>query len=577
MEDNEGNEVVFNRTRTYKKYSSGIKKVPNSEDLEIHKSDLSTNNDISILEPKKYVETHLPFSLKDYFLFDGERLLEWFSGDSEEVKTAIEQLSQKDLVGNVKSRTQTQKENLREALDKLNAQLADFIKQKDNLDKGYEKDKEELKKNNARIDELTKQKEDNEKIRDSTNGNPNDLLEEINDYEKDIKDREKEVEDLTNNHMKYLLNNFSSVLGHSALKNFVKKYDEKLEEPNIIKYPIKNTQEVLEFLDFLIEDKKCICGSDLIEGTSAFKNLNDLKEDILNLGTFNNSILNDKIQAYLQKYPLDLNKVIDDYWENDERIKGIIDTKTSLLSNKQEKYDSIIKDIDLDEVNNIIKTNKRLIMNLEVKNTPLQENIDEYPEKLAKIESQINQVKANGETEQLIQKKIDFCENIIKYCKYIEEELGLRLHKHIEKAVNEEFQSIYNGDGSRNKYKKIIIDKSFNISIKKVDGELNTSLDPSSGAQLAVALAFITAINSSSGYKLPQIMDTSLGRWGNRLRRNFSKTLPDYLENHQMVFLFLDSEYTGEFKEKISKYVGKEYLLEDNGRNDTYVTEIIQT
>ena len=113
--------------------------------------------------------------------------------------------------------------------------------------------------------------------------------------------------------------------------------------------------------------------------------------------------------------------------------------------------------------------------------------------------------------------------------------------------------------------------------VEKVDGELNTSLDPSSGAQLAVALAFITAINSSSGYKLPQIMDTSLGRWGNRLRRNFSKTLPDYLENHQMGFLFLDSEYTGEFKEKISKYVGKEYLLEDNGRNDTYVTEIIQT
>ena len=68
-------------------------------------------------------------------------------------------------------------------------------------------------------------------------------------------------------------------------------------------------------------------------------------------------------------------------------------------------------------------------------------------------------------------------------------------------------------------------------------------------------------------------MDTSLGRWGKRLRNNFSKILPDYLEKNQMVFLFLDSEYDGPFKEKISDYVGKEYELDYGSENTTIIIE----
>ena len=64
-------------------------------------------------------------------------------------------------------------------------------------------------------------------------------------------------------------------------------------------------------------------------------------------------------------------------------------------------------------------------------------------------------------------------------------------------------------------------------------------------------------------------MDTSLGRWDNTLRRNFALTLPKYLENVQMVFLFLDSEFNDEFEELIQDYIGEKHILIRENNNET--------
>lgn len=98
MEDNEGNDIIFHRSRRYRRANKRINKVPNDEEFIIYKSNPITGNEERILDTNKYIETHLPHSLKEYFLFDGERLLEWFSGDTNAVKKAIERLSQYDLI-----------------------------------------------------------------------------------------------------------------------------------------------------------------------------------------------------------------------------------------------------------------------------------------------------------------------------------------------------------------------------------------------------------------------------------------------------------------------------------------------
>ena len=143
------------------------------------------------------------------------------------------------------------------------------------------------------------------------------------------------------------------------------------------------------------------------------------------------------------------------------------------------------------------------------------------------------------------------------------------IHKDLERIVNEEFQSIYNGDGNRGKYKQIHIDESLTLTFEEYDGVISSSTDPSSGTQLALAISFITAINKSSAYKIPQIMDTSLGKWDNTLRRNFALALPKYLDDIQMVFLFLDSEFNEEFEEITGSYIGEKHILIRENENET--------
>ena len=124
-------------------------------------------------------------------------------------------------------------------------------------------------------------------------------------------------------------------------------------------------------------------------------------------------------------------------------------------------------------------------------------------------------------------------------------------------------------DGTKQIFDKMKIVDAVLAAFEEVDGVESSSSDPSSGTQLALAVSYITAINTSSGFQLPQIMDTSLGRWDNTLRRNFALTLPEYLENVQMVFLFLDSEFNDEFEDLIQDYIGEKHILIRENNNET--------
>jgi DNA sulfur modification protein DndD len=193
---------------------------------------------------------------------------------------------------------------------------------------------------------------------------------------------------------------------------------------------------------------------------------------------------------------------------------------------------------------------------------------------MQRIERESKLSKNNHGDEKELSDKIDFCDNIIEHCEFLKAELGRKVHKTIEESVNNQFKKIYNGDGTRNKYDAVLIDEKFNISLRETDGEEVTSINPSSGAQLAVALSFITSINSSTKFKLPQIMDTSIGRWGHRLRRNFAEVMPHLLDNNQLVFLLLDSENSFEFHENISDNIGKEYELQYVTKDETTIIDV---
>jgi len=579
MEDNEGNDIIFTRKQKYKKTSTGKMHKEGKDDFKALKK--TPINDIPLGDPKAYRETRLPDRLQEYFLFDGERLLEWFKGDTNTVKTEIEKLSQSNLIQKTIERTQTQKEELNKDLTKLNKELAELNEEKEKLISTNKEDLDELEKNKECIEKLTGKNEELEGELEPEGEDPEKLLGEIKGLEKDIEFNESHLNELKENHLGFLLDNFSRVLSYDLLKTFRNR---KMEE-NSIDIDLKNDEKHIysissKDIDFILNRKKCMCGHDLNDNDLAINLLSKIREDVIKIE--NNSKLTDIIKDLINDsndiindMPTNFEDKVSEYWTKVNKLDEHLDTKNELLEIKNKSYGQLQEDVDNEkEIRDKIKNNSKLIEGLKEKNVILHKNINEFEPEMQRIERESQLSKNNYGDEKELSDKIDFCDKIIEHCELLKDELGRKIHKSIENSVNEQFKKIYNGDGTRNKYESVLIDEKFNISLRETDGEIVTSINPSSGAQLAVALSFITSINSSTEFKLPQIMDTSMGRWGNRLRRNFAEVMPHLLDNNQLVFLLLDSENSAEFHERISVNIGKEYELEFVTKDETTIIDV---
>ncbi len=566
MENNEGKEVLFKREQRFVKRSNGMRKVYNPKfSIEIINK---KGKNKKITDPEKYRETHLPDGLQQYFLFDGEQLLKWLKKDPKSLKDAVDKLSQFDLVGKVKENTETQRDNLTDKLTELSYEKGKYIKEKNKLEDAINEDKRKLKELNKEITEL----ENNEKVLNSfimdKGGDPAALKKELDLFEEILEKYGNDLNELKQKRLDYLLKNFYLILGHSFLRDLEQFKDDSIDVNQEYEFNIS-----IDDIDHLLNDKKCICGCDLSEDDEHVNSLLKFKNKLIEISKrppeemeFKN-ILKES-ENIINDFPVDFKEDMRNHYQKISDMESSIKTQTELKDEKQEKYDVLLEDKIPEKKEKLDRTTK-LLNDYREQRVLLEKNIETLEEelKIAKMNIGIDETKDDIVSE--IQNKISFCDKIIESCIKIEDKFGKMIHKDLERIVNEEFQSIYNGDGNRGKYKQIHIDESLTLTFEEYDGVISSSTDPSSGTQLALAISFITAINKSSAYKIPQIMDTSLGKWDNTLRRNFALALPKYLDDIQMVFLFLDSEFNEEFEEITGSYIGEKHILIRENENET--------
>ena len=558
MENNVGQTINFKRVQKYAKIKNKIKSVGDSKFTAYEPTD---SNDEDINDPNSYRETILPKSLQEYFLFDGERLLEWFENDSEAVKKAIERLSQLDLITNVKKRTKLRISDLEDELKVLNPQKAKFIEEKQNLLKQRDEDDKRISKNKKLIEDYNKQIDKDKDLISDLGEDPAKLLKEIDELKMDIAQWEKQKKSVNKEHTKSLIKDIPLVLGSSLLEDNI--INRKIKKDNEMNFSFDSND-----IDEILNRKKCICGHDIHDDDQSYKILLELRDKIIENETNSRAVkkfnsLIDKSNSIIDKFP-NVGDLISDYAEKIAEIDETISDKNIKLKNKRLKYgelDEKYKNLNKKELDDDIKRLEKLIDSCKRKIWNAEMNLSKYPSKLSEVNKKIKIEENKSEQETEIHEKIELCNEVIITCDLLYGKVKKDIHERLVKEVNNEFKNIYNGDGERNKYKRIIINDSFDIQFEELDGDIIPATRPSSGTQLVAALSFITALNSCSGFQLPQVMDTSLGRWGDRLRRNFAETLPSYSQNKQMIFLFLDSEYNLEFRDKIDEYVGEKYKL----------------
>ena len=158
-----------------------------------------------------------------------------------------------------------------------------------------------------------------------------------------------------------------------------------------------------------------------------------------------------------------------------------------------------------------------------------------------------------------ISAKIKLCSDSLHVIKQVKEDMMAETREVIQNVTNEKFFKLIRKTQT---YGDIKITDDYEVKLFDEDGRPSKSSASASEIEL-LALSFILAIHSVSGFESPLVVDTLLARTGGEQRLNVAESCLNVSEEKQLLLFLLEEEYSEPveklFKEKhVYEYVLKE-------------------
>lgn len=544
MEDKKGKTVKFIRKLLFYKNDAGICK-EDSTDFEI------LVDDMPVSFQSTYIKKHLPSDIKEYFLFDGEQLESYFTEDKSNIKRSVYQLSHLDVLQNTIKHLKSSKKDLEDQLADLNPVLGRLRKNETRYLEEIEFNTNEIR----RIDsDIANWKiiidENSEQIRRSGQ-DPNELIDEKENLKKELERLDTRIDAEEKRFGEFLMKNLPKIVSTPYLLH-VKILCKELEEKGFIPARFKK-----EFLEFLLEEHECICGADLSEGTAGHAKLQQLYEetdDATNIADKVNLLLG-SLNSIIDKFPFKFKDTLVSKKKNIKDFK----TERSSVSKRITEINNELAGIDEEKVKELqkeIQNYESLILSNTEKKGKIKHQIEDTQKLLEDVRAEIIEEEKKLDVRNDIQSSLNLCNDLFSECKKIYHDLEEDIHNKLQELTSHEFENLH----WKNFYKGVVIDKDYEVKILKEGGDI-VPQDLSKGGQLVLALSFMTALNSLSGFGLPIVIDTPLGRLDEPIKENIGKYLHEYTKDKQVTLLVTGSEYSEEFRQGIRDHVGKEYEL----------------
>ena len=238
--------------------------------------------------------------------------------------------------------------------------------------------------------------------------------------------------------------------------------------------------------------------------------------------------------------------------KNNKDRKNIIDNNLQTISDD-------LKNIDEVEVyEEELQKNRKNVSELRDKNTKLASDITKLDNDIKKLQKEREENENLRGELKLLSDKIKFCEEV----KGTINDLKNNVQKHIRSKVNDRIRQQFIGiDWQYGKYTDVTLEKNYQIKIKKNSGRNVTPSDLSDGEESLLALSFMMALHSLSGFEIPLIIDAPFEKLDKGKRIDFIKDLHSFTKDKQIVFLFTDSQYTDDVRANMIKNIMDEYEL----------------
>ena len=490
----------------------------------------------------KKVKELLPEDLATYFLFDGEKLEEFFKYN-ENAEKGIKDVSQINVVAQV---IETLGKFISQKMKNVKS-LNPEIKRYQNMVNEQEKELRGISNKIKKIKGDIRTKEDRgreiEQARARSGGDVEEYQERLSSIKREISDLQKDHDGIKSDRKKYVLEHMLDVHLLSTINETIESIARKGEE-GVLPPEIQDT-----FLRELLEKGKCICGSDISAGHPSREKVIQLSKKAQYSGISGICLdLNYALKPILdvEKTRAELIRWGSDMLASESKIR----TKQDERANLEVK----IGDVDDEQIRALNKEEKTLdgVISKLNENLGYNKKAEEDKGKQLQIYSRALERELRTDIQhEYLTRQLDFCKTALSPLEKIKTKLLDDTRETVRCYTKQYFLEFLWKKGT---YDDVIIDEKYQIAAHHVEG-YNVRAALSKGEKLVLALSFMAALRKITGFGFPLLIDTPLGRVSGEPRHNIARTLPDFLKNNQVTLLVTDSEYQTPIEDDKKKQV----------------------
>jgi len=517
-----------------------------------------------------FVSSILDRRVKDYFLFDGEkieRLTRASVDQRREIGKGIRNLLNIDAL-----------ETAKKALDHLTKDL-----------------ETELRKNTTpELAKLLKKLGDNEQLQNQKKQRLNDVGDEatlarneISKVDKEL-DKFKEIRGLLDRRkhleqdlqylqqqsaeiitgMKSLTIKAASLLVSSTVNKIfthIEKQKQKGEIPSEIRK---------DLIEKILLENRCICGNDVCKGTEAYDRILKWKDRTTDV-TIQDSALNlwrflSEINNHFEDDATQVEKSLVAYGNLRNDI-GSIHVKLEELRNQigsSERNDAS----KLDDHRKILEDK---LVKLEAEGVNLQSNLDDLKREHEQLTAQLKEEKQKQGLHDELTRRSTLARDTRDALSSIYDDFTLEIKILIGDYASKLFRELLDSEG-RDNLRKLIVNEDYSLQVlDRWDKPFLANI--SAGQRQIMSISFIAALaqlaSKDTLFEMPLFMDTPFGRLSKEHRLNLIKKVPEL--SSQWILLATDTEFRRQEAKQLKegKKWGKFYILKSQEDGNTSIIE----
>ncbi|MGI5997226.1 MAG: AAA family ATPase [Lutispora sp.] len=575
--EHNGTEYTIISEQKYRKDSSGTIRASGQRSFDIaFKKPDGTRDYVKQLDTEIRMKEILPKELSKYFFFDGERIgnmsKEIKRGRSQEFAGAVQSLlglsAYTAALSHLKGRGNTNVLRVYEASydAKSNSKIAEYSRQITELS-------EKIENIEARLIEIENNKEiAQDKCTDLTERiAKNKDSENLAKKKADLIRKRDQLKSSRATKATSILRSFNNNAPSYFVKKLMKDALQALSQADKLDKGVPNVND--KTIQFLLDRKKCICGTEVLAGNDAFVSLTQLLEyippksignmigDFVNKCEDRNRAVKNYFDDFCDDYKF-IREFEETYAEHEADIRKIEQQLEGL-----ESVGSL--QADLSRYEKEIKT-------LDSEKDFLNQQKGGYITKQKELDAARQELANKDETN----RKIEIYKAYAQYMydtlseQYAAEEAKMR--DALQNTVNELFRNIYNGGFS------LSLDEKYNIQINVIDQEAGFSEDveTSTAQSISVIFAFIAGVIKMARQSqqadnamlvsepYPLVMDAPLSAFDKTRIKTVCEVLPAVAE--QVIIFIKDTD--GDLAEaNLGSKVGQRYMFDKKNEFEVYI------